>query len=567
MLTSVNNVNFTVFGGDISINSETELSQSEVIDAVMASGALGVSKHQILLFKYLLNSKYNNSLESIKAYSIAVDIFGRRADFDSSVDSIVRVEMFRLRANLKAFNQDAEKFHLILPKASYEIQIKPLVIHEKDNTQLSAESNKIVLNKKGSRLWKLFALFAVISSVAVSAFIAGGGKSNWRETSDCSNVLPNVAIVNNSEMTELGAYIGEVLKSTASQYTHLNIVNDIESCRYTDVPGYEIQHKLFQSGNAFRSTFSAISDNTKKTVVSQNFSGELTGDSLSFDASNDDLYFKIVRATNDWLRPHGIIHKTAVIASWEDKEKQKDYSCVATMYDSFISDSDETYQDSMDCYLESYARKTPLLDNLGGLAANYLEQALGVRAHTVEDPFSVAAEIMEEVGDNWPKGVETTVAKIMLEADREDFNAQRLRNTLYRAEKIYDSHSVILGEVSKHYGFKLGDWDDAKRISARIKKVTSERDNSTYLIDASYALIFELPETVLKTCQKAYSENSRIATMLVNACSIKASNAVWINRTQANLKRLSLGEPEERIDFLNELNWHETFTGAVIENQ
>jgi len=282
---------------------------------------------------------------------------------------------------------------------------------------------------------------------------------------------------------------------------------------------------------------------------------------------NDDLYFKIVRATNDWLRPHGIIHKTAVIASWEDEEKQRDYSCVATMYDYFTSDSDQAYQDSMDCYLESYARKTPLLDNLGGLAANYLEQALGVRAHTVEDPFSVAAEIMEEVGDNWPKGVETTVAKIMLEADREDFNAQRLRNILYRAEKIYDSNSSILAEVAKHYGFKLGDWDDAKRTSARANQLTSARDNSSYLIDAAYALVFDTSENVLKTCQKAYSENSRIATVLVHACAKKVNNVFWIERAEESLNRLNLKTVSDRVEFIENLNFGQTLKKSLLENQ
>ncbi|MEP4310993.1 MAG: hypothetical protein ABJ364_14720 [Lentilitoribacter sp.] len=33
--------------------------------------------------------------ESLKAYAIALDVMGRRADFDPSTDSIVRVEVAR----------------------------------------------------------------------------------------------------------------------------------------------------------------------------------------------------------------------------------------------------------------------------------------------------------------------------------------------------------------------------------------------------------------------------------------------------------------------------------------
>lgn len=38
--------------------------------------------------------------DKIKAYSIAVDVFGRPASFDTAIDPIVRVEASRLRASL-----------------------------------------------------------------------------------------------------------------------------------------------------------------------------------------------------------------------------------------------------------------------------------------------------------------------------------------------------------------------------------------------------------------------------------------------------------------------------------
>ena len=55
----------------------------------------------------------------IKAYSIALDVMERDEDFDNSIDSIVRVEMHRLRKNLSLFNARNSDYKIKIPKASY----------------------------------------------------------------------------------------------------------------------------------------------------------------------------------------------------------------------------------------------------------------------------------------------------------------------------------------------------------------------------------------------------------------------------------------------------------------
>ena len=93
----------------MSDNLVSKVEKSEIWDVVLASGVLGSSKNQLDLFKYLLEGKFNEAVSDIKTQQIAVDVFDRDESFSTKKDSIVRVEMHRLRANLNSFNQQSEQ--------------------------------------------------------------------------------------------------------------------------------------------------------------------------------------------------------------------------------------------------------------------------------------------------------------------------------------------------------------------------------------------------------------------------------------------------------------------------
>lgn len=527
----------------------------------MKSGVLGVSTHQISLFKYLINAKYEGTLENVKAYSIAVDGFGRPDDFDSSTDSIVRVEMFRLRANLREFNQKATKFQLDLPRASYHIQVKPIPQHPAGGAEMEAR-----LKEKAPDKFARFAMMVgVIVSVGIGGFFMGRITEHGNNISNCSDTLPNVAITNKSQSYDLELYIDQILRGAASQFSHVKIVDDIKNCHASAAPGYEIQYTIFQDATTYRTALSVSLEDDGQLIGSQNISGNLKTEIFDADVIRDELYYNLVTATNNWLMPNGLIHKNAVSFPWKDQDKFTDYSCLAIMYDSFVSDSSEDYKNSLNCLETSYKNGTPLLDNWGGLATSYIEQLQGVRPRTVSDPELEAKNILNKIGGQWDQHVETTIAKIFYEAERQDFNSQRLRDTLLTSERTNSSNPITLMEVAKHAGFRLGDWDYAKRVSDEVKLIQSERDNSVYLIDAAYALQFETPAQAVKACNKTYSENSMLSNLLINACAIRGQDPVWTERSDANLSRLGLETSQAKINFIKSRNFDEDFKMYLIK--
>ena len=72
--------------------------------------------------QYISDELFEGRQTAVKAYSIAVDVFGRPSSFDAAIDPIVRIEATRLRAALLRYyelhGRECE-IHVDLPKGRY----------------------------------------------------------------------------------------------------------------------------------------------------------------------------------------------------------------------------------------------------------------------------------------------------------------------------------------------------------------------------------------------------------------------------------------------------------------
>jgi len=92
------------------------------LGALIESGVLGEGSRLRPLLRYLVIEELEGRGDRLKAYSIATDVFGRGPDFDPNTDSIVRVEVHRLRQALDHYyaTQGAgERVTIAIPKGSY----------------------------------------------------------------------------------------------------------------------------------------------------------------------------------------------------------------------------------------------------------------------------------------------------------------------------------------------------------------------------------------------------------------------------------------------------------------
>src|SRR6202007_1298554 len=105
--------------------TERALFQAE-IEKLVASHALHGSESLCKLLRYLGRQALEHPGTAVKEYQIATEVFGRQADFDPQLDSMVRVQAGRLRTKLAEYysSEGANDPTIIeVPKGSYAVAI------------------------------------------------------------------------------------------------------------------------------------------------------------------------------------------------------------------------------------------------------------------------------------------------------------------------------------------------------------------------------------------------------------------------------------------------------------
>src|SRR6202011_5513477 len=98
------------------------------IDRLVNSQVLHGSESLCKLLRYLGENALDRPGSSLKEYQIATEVFGRPPDFDPQHDSVIRVQVGRLRLKLAEYysTEGADDSLIIeIPKGSYAVSFHP----------------------------------------------------------------------------------------------------------------------------------------------------------------------------------------------------------------------------------------------------------------------------------------------------------------------------------------------------------------------------------------------------------------------------------------------------------
>jgi hypothetical protein len=92
------------------------------IERVLHSAAFSRSDASRLLLKFIFEKSLAGDLDSLKEYTIATEALGRPPDFDPKADSIVRIQVQRLRKKLEEYYSDegrGDPVRIVIPSGHY----------------------------------------------------------------------------------------------------------------------------------------------------------------------------------------------------------------------------------------------------------------------------------------------------------------------------------------------------------------------------------------------------------------------------------------------------------------
>ncbi|MCP5143479.1 MAG: helix-turn-helix domain-containing protein [Gammaproteobacteria bacterium] len=148
-------------------------------EQLLASPALGRTRSYRELFAYLL--RHSVAGHTPKELEIAIDVFGKRGNFDVAKDAFVRVYIHKLRQKLHAFYQANPAFsdyRLTIPKGQYRIVIESTETNVIDSG--GEDDEALVDESAGSNAASAWPQRALLTLTLLLALVAIAGW--WRPT-------------------------------------------------------------------------------------------------------------------------------------------------------------------------------------------------------------------------------------------------------------------------------------------------------------------------------------------------------------------------------------------------
>ncbi|WP_426239049.1 hypothetical protein [Pararhizobium sp. DWP1-1-3] len=176
------------------------------IDRLLADTRFQSPERNKNFLRFIASEYFEGRAEAIKAYAIAVDVFGRPANFDPSVDPIVRIEATRLRAALTQY-YDAHGsdtgIRVDLPRGRYVPDFTRMVPNEMPSLPAEAAAPDLpaqaasVEEGSGRRFWggtTRLALAWLLIGIGIATYALTTGLGAWKQNALRQKPLISLAL-------------------------------------------------------------------------------------------------------------------------------------------------------------------------------------------------------------------------------------------------------------------------------------------------------------------------------------------------------------------------------------
>lgn len=290
------------------------------IDAYIArirlSGAMGKSERRLRLLEHLVKSEVLDKGDKLKAYSIALDIFDRSEDFDPTTDSIVRVEVGRLRTAVTLFENSKfadTEIYVEIPVGTY----RPVITRRALPAKIDATENAASAPKSTAKQWR-----GVSGLLALAALVLVGW-SIW--SVQFQNTVENVIAVQIDDLSgadNTGQEAGLILRRVLARNTSITVLSSPEGTSLHPHAEFLLRGAVTDDDGKRQASVELINARTSQTVWAKSITAQsgITLESALENTIGNELRVILFGVTKDVLEGRNPNRLTSeqlfVMATW-----------------------------------------------------------------------------------------------------------------------------------------------------------------------------------------------------------------------------------------------------------
>lgn len=472
------------------------------------------SPRQLALLSYLVEAECRGEGDRINAYAIAVDVMQRPSSFDPAVDSIVRVEMHRLRRNLESWNQDTantSSHQLQIPTRSYRVEL----------VGRASQRPQSIANRLSGR--KGLAIILCLVALLVGVFFV---RPYVQRAELCRSARPELALPDSIENLPASA-ASDLLSRLRGMFSYYPLVN-VETGwgkRCSGVPHYRLT--LQATGQKLTARLEAMDEGNLLTNIDFPMGGNLAG--VGPDILAAQIAYRIAY-------DGGAIPIDAMRRNWGDRGSMEQYGCLMQAHQYFFTNAGSgAYQAARHCLIGQYeqATRADVPAMLAALEVESLSQPI-LRSYQTENFYERAIKRATELD---PLNSELLMAM--------------LRQVRFRPDGRRGDAQYLLELMGKAYPFEPNILNQSAITRCRFTQSYTKAYEDIYYsqlismqkIDLPYALLYcNFAEGKSKENEKyndiILSDNSPFIILFVLHNGMKLQNRRTIDLALMQLKLL-----------------------------
>ncbi|MFM9973578.1 MAG: hypothetical protein ACKVON_03275 [Beijerinckiaceae bacterium] len=559
----------------------------QLLDRAISSPALSPGSRLPALLRYLVVEELEGRGPAIKAFSIAADVLGRGSEFDPQTDSIVRVEVGRLRKALQLYNATdgaGAPWQIEIPKGAY----RPVFVQgaqpastgapeapAAENKSQSGESNPAVstwapkIARPGRKL-KLAGL--VLSVCALLALFWGAAQ---RQTQTVAAITPLVLVKPISFSSDAPGYdfIADGLRADiTARLADFRWVAVSQADQAAVEPGplqngiaqvYAVNLVVQIAAGTMRVRATLTTGARQVIDWSQDYQMKLDSDFKGIFELTQTIANRIAI---DIGRPLGAISRSEFAKQPQGSQsanlQDKRYLCTLMFLDYWRNLTPDGQLRARRCLENVIATDSSFSDGLAALSFINLDVLrTGKEPHQARTLLETARSQAATAVALKPDAALPLMATMTVAACSGDLETMR-RKALQLVE-AFPLWPEVLSDVGTKMALILDDWEGGLALVQRAAAYNTSPDPWYGLAPAIRLIIEKQPAKALAGLSRASQRSFEQGHLVRLAAAQLSANAIEMAVAREDLKRLDYADKEAVLALLEAECWSEKVKAAI----